>query len=273
MLDGRPPEPAVDILLVKLVLTPALIGTASLAGRRWGAAVSGWLVGIPFTSAPIALFLALGQGPAFAATAAAGTMAGTISQAAFCVAYARIGVRFGSAVGVGAGAAAFALSTAVLQRVTLPLFPLVVLVMIALCAALRLMPPPEGEPRAAAQILPAWDIPARMVVATVFVLLLTGIAPALGPRLSGLLAPFPLYAIVLTVFAHRLEGPAPALEVLRGLLLGLFAFAGFFLVLALLIERAGIAAAFAAGAVVIAAIQAGSLWALRRPRAPATTKC
>jgi len=34
------------MLLLKLVLTPALIAAASLAGRRWGHAVSGWLVGL-----------------------------------------------------------------------------------------------------------------------------------------------------------------------------------------------------------------------------------
>jgi hypothetical protein len=48
--------------------------------------------------------------------------------------------------------------------------------------------------------------------------------------------------------------------VLRGLL----AFAGFFLVLALLIERVGIAPAFAAATAVALALQAGSLWVLRR---------
>jgi hypothetical protein len=55
--------------------------------------------------------------------------------------------------------------------------------------------------------------------------------------------------------------------VLRGLLLGLFAFAGFFLVLAVLIERAGIAPAFAAAIAVAVALQAGSLWTLRRASA------
>jgi hypothetical protein len=35
-----------DTLALKLVLTPTLIGAASLAGRRWGPAVSGWLVGL-----------------------------------------------------------------------------------------------------------------------------------------------------------------------------------------------------------------------------------
>lgn len=36
-----------DSLLLRIVVTPALIGAASLAGRRWGQAVSGWLVGLP----------------------------------------------------------------------------------------------------------------------------------------------------------------------------------------------------------------------------------
>jgi len=256
----------VNILVLKLILTPALIGTASLAGRRWGPAVSGWLVGIPFTSAPIALFLALGHGAAFAAAAASGTMAGTISQAAFCLAYAWLAGRFGSLVSVGAGSLAFFASTAALQPVGLSVFPLFLVVSAALFAALRLMPPrASGRPRAA-RAVPAWDIPARMVVATSFVLLLTAIAPALGPRLTGLLSPFPLYAAVLTVFAHRLEGAAPAVEVLRGLLVGLFAFAGFFLALALSIERAGIATAFALAASITIAIQAVALWALRRGR-------
>ena len=50
-------------------------------------------MGLPLTSAPIAFFLARDHGLAFAAAAAVGIMAGTVSQAAFCVAYARIALR------------------------------------------------------------------------------------------------------------------------------------------------------------------------------------
>jgi hypothetical protein len=256
----------VDSLILKLVLTPALIGTASLAGRRWGPAVSGWLVGFPFTSAPIAFFLALNEGVDFAATAAAATMTGAISQAAFCLAYAWLARRCASAAAVAASSLAFALSTAALRHLALPLPPLVAVVVAALLLALRLMPEgAEKTPRAATAPPPRWDIPARMAVATVFVLLLTGVAPALGPRLTGLLAPFPLYATVLTVFSHRLAGPGSAVAVLRGLLLGLFAFAGFFLVIAALIRGAGIALAFALAAALALGLQAVALWALGRP--------
>ena len=66
-----------EILALKLVLTPVLIGGAGLAGRRWGQGIGGWLVGLPFTAAPVAFFPALaalvertGIAPAFAAAIA-----------------------------------------------------------------------------------------------------------------------------------------------------------------------------------------------------------
>src|SRR5439155_26747676 len=71
---------------------------------------------------------------------------------------------------------------------------------------------------------------------------------------------FPLYGTVLAVFAQRLQGPGPAVSVLRGLLLGLFAFAWFFLVLALLLPN-GIAFAFGSAIVAALAVQGTSLLA------------
>jgi len=64
------------------------------------------------------------------------------------------------------------------------------------------------------------DIPARIFIGTSFILLLTGIAPYIGPRLTGLLTTIPLYVTILTIFAHRNRGPAAAARVLRGLLYG-----------------------------------------------------
>jgi hypothetical protein len=254
----------VDSLALKLILTPVLVGTASLAGRRWGPAVSGWFVGLPLSSAPIAFFLALNHGVAFAAAVAVGTLSGAISQAAFCLTYGWLALRWGWLRTVLTSCLAFAASTVVLQYLTLPPVPLFLTVVAALIVALRLMPHRAKASASVVSPLPRWDIPTRMVVATAFVLLLTSAAPILGPRLTGLLAPFPLYAAVLAVFAHHLQGAAPAARVLRGLLHGLFAFAGFFLMLAALIERVGIVPAFSTAVAVALALQAGSLWALRR---------
>jgi len=249
-------------LALKLVLTPILVGAASLAGRRWGSAVGGWLIGIPFTSGPIAFFLALSPGPRFAAEAALGIMAGAISQAAFCLAYAWTAQRSTWIASMLAATAAFSAATITLNPLRIPGLAFLAVVAVVLVIALFLMPR-RSETTAEHLDFPRWDIPARMVVATAFVVALTSAAPLLGPRLAGLLAPFPLYGAVLATFAHRLQGREPAVNVLRGLLLGLFAFASFFLVLAVLLPE-GIAPAFAVAIVAAAGVQAGSLVTGRR---------
>lgn len=258
--------PLLSALTLKLILTPLLVGAASLAGRRWGPAVSGWLVGLPFTSGPVVVFLVLGNGLAFASAAAVGILAGTLSQVAFCLAYSWLAARWRWPGALVAGAGAFLAATAVLQQLVLPAVVWFALVLLALALGLRLMPRAAEESGQRVQP-PRWDLPARMLVATAFVLALTGSAAALGPQLTGLLTPFPLYASILAVFAHQQQGPAAALRVLRGLLLGLFAFASFFLVLASLLVPAGATIAFGAALATALALQGVSLWSLRRRKA------
>jgi hypothetical protein len=254
---------AADTLLLKLVLTPLLIAGASLAGRRWGQAIGGWLVGLPLTSGPVAFFLALDHGVGFAAAAAVGSLAGALAEVAFCLAYGWSAPR-GWPLALTAACVAFALVAGALQRLSPGILVLAAVVVVTLAAALRAMPRRAAGARAPAP--PPWDIPVRMLVTTALVMGLTEIAPVLGPRLSGVLATFPLYATVLTVFAHR-TGVAPAVQVLRGLLLGLFSFAGFFLVLGALIERLGVIGGFAAATAAALAIQAASLGLVLAPGA------
>jgi hypothetical protein len=190
-------------------------------------------------------------------------MAGAVSQAAFCLAYAWTARRGSWPAAVSAGCIAFVLATAALARLSVSLPALAVGVFAALAAAVPAMPRARDD--SGVRILPPrWDLPARMVVATAFVVALTGAAGALGARLTGLLAPFPLYAAILTVFAHALEGGAAASSVLRGLLVGLVAFAAFFLVLAATLSAVGIGVAFAAAIGIALVLHWGALWMLRR---------
>jgi hypothetical protein len=239
---------------------------ASLAGRRWGQGVGGVIVALPLTSGPVALFLVLEHGPIFAAGASLGSMAGALAQGMFCVGYSALAAR-GWPVAFAGGTLAFAASGVVLQRLGLLLAPLCVVVAGGLALAMLAMP--RGEEARRPGPPPRWDIPARMVVATVLVLSLTAAAATLGPRLSGFLATFPVYAGILAVFAHRQAGPGPATRALRGLLAGLFGFAGFFAVLAAVIERVGMLRGFAAALAVTLVLQAAALGLVReRPATP-----
>ena len=93
---------------------------------------------------------------------------------------------------------------------------------------------------------------------------LTYFASTLGPRLGGLLTPFPVASTVLAVFAHRQGGSEAARAVLKGLLLALNAFAAFCAVLAVALLRFGLLESFglALGAAVL--VQASLLLARRR---------
>lgn len=234
---------------------------ATLAGRRFGPAFAGWLVGFPFTSAPVSLFLMAEQGAPFAAAAAVGSIASVAAQAAFAVAYSRAG-KLGWPAATAAGTVAFGAAGVLLRAGDPPALVASALAVAVLLAALRVMPA-VARGRAVAPRVPPWDLPSRAIVATALVVGLTAVAPLLGPLWSGILSGFPLYATVLAVFAQRADGPLPAAQVMRGLLVGLFAFAAFFLVVALALVPLGYAAYVLATAALLA-VQALSLASLRR---------
>ncbi len=216
------------ILLFKLLTTPVFIGALTLASRRWGPTVGGLLIGLPLTSGPVSVFLALQYGPAFAARAAAANLAGQVSGCAFSVAYAFASRRWNWPVCVPVALSAFLASTALLNRCPWSLVSGAAALLAAILAVSWIIP--ARDIPAAAACPPRWDLPARMAVATGFVVTLTAVAQGLGPRLSGLLTPFPIYAPVLGAFTqHRQGGPAAA-QLLRGNAVGGLSFIPFFLI-------------------------------------------
>ncbi|HVN16678.1 MAG TPA: hypothetical protein VMT73_13115 [Anaerolineales bacterium] len=250
-----------NIFVLKLIMAPLIIGSASLAGRRWGEAVSGWIVGMPLTSGPVVFFVAITEGATFAKDASLGVLSGGFSLVIYALTYAWLATRFRWPIAITGSLLLFGISTTLLQNASFPLVPLFLAVIAAIALGLYLMP--KGEVVQANDREPGrWDLPARILIGTSFILLLTGSASFIGPRLTGLLATIPLYVTILSIFAHQQQGPAAAAHVLRGLLYGMFAFAGFFITLGLLIEHAGIAASFLAATVAALAIQGMSLWVL-----------
>ncbi|HNO30456.1 MAG TPA: hypothetical protein PKI78_01625, partial [Anaerolineales bacterium] len=157
----------------------------------------------------------------------------------------------------------FAILTTTLQDLTLPLPLLFILVLFTILAGALLMPKQKSD-KVSASTLSRWDIPARILVGTSFILFVTGIAPIIGPKLTGLLTTFPLFASILAIFSQRQQGADGAIHVLRGLVYGLFAFAGFYLVLGLLIERIGLGGAFGLAILSALLIQGTSLIILRK---------
>jgi len=250
------------MLAFKLILVPTLIGAVSLAGRRWGPMVSGWLVGLPLTSGPVVLFLALERGQTFAASAAHGTLVGVVSLSAFCLAYSWFSFHFGWLRSMLAGWIIYFVLTFVLEQFAVPLLMSFVVVVGVLALSLKLLP--HASAGDAIPVPPKWELPLRMLAATAIVLLLTGFAELLGPQRSGLLATFPAYATILAVFTHHFQGGKAATQLLRGVVAGTFSFAAFFLIVGGVIMKLGIPAAFGLATVAALSIHGCSLWLVRR---------
>jgi hypothetical protein len=249
-----------SLLLLKLTLAPGLVAATTLAGRRWGPRIAGWLGGLPVVVAPILLAIALEHGRAFAADAASGALVGLLSLTLFVLAYGWCARSMGWLPSAAIGWLAFGVSTFALDHVSMANWVAFVSVCASFAAAAWLLP---RDPAEAAASTPRFDLLLRAGATAVLVLALTGLAGALGPRLSGLLASFPVLATVLAAFTHVQEGPAAAAQLLRGFATGLVAFAVFCFAVAELLPSHGIAVTFVLGSLAALATHALS-FAVRR---------
>ena len=53
---------------------------------------------------------------------------------------------------------------------------------------------------------PRWDLPARILTATLLVVTLTSLSGRIGPQLSGMLSPFPAFSLIFAAFTHAQQG-------------------------------------------------------------------
>jgi hypothetical protein len=257
------------MLALKLFLVPSLIAAISLAARRWGPAVAGWLSGFPVVSAPVLLILGLEQGSAFAAQAAAATLSAVSAVLVFSVTYARLAVRASPAVSLAGALAAYAAAVSLLQLVSLPVPVWAALLYVAITLAPRAFP--EVALTTSSPVLGRGAIALRMSAAAALVLAVTTFAAHLGAKWSGVFAMFPVVGIVMAVSSHRHAGAAFTVRLLRGMVLGFYAFTTFCVLLASAIGPLSLAAAFGFALAAAALVQAALIRVVRsRPLAAAT---
>ena len=235
------------VFFLKLLLVPILIWLVTLAGRRWGPGVAGWLSAFPIVAGPILFALTLEQGPGFAAQAAEGTLLAVVAILVFSVAYAWAAMYSGVAGSMALALLAWGMAVAALQSLSLPLGAAFVLVWCALLGAAWLFPSVARSAAAGAVTSGPRrsDLPWRMLAGAVLVFAVTTGAAQLGARLSGFFAMFPVMSTVLVGFAHASLGRGNAIALLRGMVTGYFGFSVFCAVLAVQLRDGAVAPAFA----------------------------
>ena len=242
------------LLLLKLSLAPSLVVAASLAGRRWGPALSGMLVALPLVAGPILLIAEIEHGQRFGARAAAASLSGIAALALFVLVFCSVSRSRGWAQALGAGWTAFLALALGLSTLALAPAGKLALALGAIALAVALMPVERCESDARHE-RPSWDLPARAVATAILVVAITGAARALGPAMTGALAPFPVAMSVLAAFVLAQEGRSQANALLGGFLRGAFGFAAFCFLVAILTIPVGAPAAFALALCAAIAVQ------------------
>jgi hypothetical protein len=227
----------VTLWLLKLVLTPLLVGAITLCARRWGHRLGGTLAGLPLTSGPVSVFLLLEQGEAFAARAAEATVLGLVGVVAYCLTYSLCSFRLRAGWCVLLASLALSTATYLLSHINVPLLLAFLFALTSIVLARRFLGTVTPErPPAQEQVIPPWDIPLRMLIAAGVVGALTLLATRLGPQLTGIISPWPVVIAIIAASVHVQASGLAARQVMRGALAGSFAFALFFFLVANLLQ-------------------------------------
>ena len=256
-----------SLLLVKILLSAVLVAAATLVQRHYGHRASGFLVGLPITTAPYLLLVAIQHGSQFTIHSAQGVLQGQIALLLFLVSYARAPTSWPWWLTLSSSTFLCLFATILIsQHLFPPLLSIGVLVLFWL-AAIRLWPTTLAE---RTQVVQArWELPTRLLVTLLILVGLTQIAPYLGASLAGGLATLPVISIVLCAATHRSFGPSGPLQFLRGLLLSLPGATSFALTVALLtpVYNRYLALTFAlALTLAVAGWQGRNLWQGKRER-------
>jgi hypothetical protein len=230
------------VLTLKLLLVPAFLLLVSLAGKRWGPSVAGWLAGLPVVAGPILFFLAVEQGESFASVAATAALSAVFASVAFSAAYAHAAQRLSWAPSLLLALSAWGTAAAALSWLPAHATLSLVVSLLALVAAPRLFP--ATQVRLATYVVATPELCCRMLAGCVLTVAVTLAADGLGAGWSGLLAVFPVLGLVLAVFSHRNQGAAFVAALLRAMATGLYSFAAFCYALSLTLPHLGLAAAF-----------------------------
>ena len=162
------------------------------------------LSAFPLIVGPVLLIAAERHGAAFAARAAAATLLGLVALAGFVVVYAWSAVRLGWAMSLLLAWAAAAVLGLVVGQVRPGLA--VAGIGAALAIAVARGGLPDTGTIAVHVAPPAWDLPVRMLLTALLIVVLTATADAFGPGVAGALSALPALASVLAVFTHRRDG-------------------------------------------------------------------
>ncbi|MFJ5974554.1 hypothetical protein [Streptomyces sp. NPDC093060] len=205
-----------EILLLRTALAPSLALLVSVAARRSGPRLGGLLLGAPTTSGPFLALMWLDGGSDVAAHAARGNVAAQLVVVTFCLTYGRLAPALRPTPTLTA-ALTCAVGAALVAAMCANLWLTAALALAVTFTGLRTWPAPTYADRPSDGAR-GWEIPVRMAVSVVTVVLAVNAADALGTFTGGILASLPVLLAVIAPSTHRSTGAESAAAMMRAAL-------------------------------------------------------
>lgn len=217
-------DPGLTFLLVKMLVTAAIVVSASVVAERTGPLIAAMVATLPVSAGPVYAFLALEHGDAFIGEAALGSMGANMATAAFSLAYVLAAQTLGTPLALLAAFAAWGPVLLTLKWLDLPFWVLVAATLVAFPLLHRQVGPYLAVRPASPPQLAWYAVPLRALVVAMLVAAITALSFRIGAQWSGFLATLPVVLSTLILFVQpRIGGPATAAIIASGIM-GLMGF-------------------------------------------------
>lgn len=253
-------------LVTKMVVSAAFVVMASVVAEKAGPLIGAMVSTLPIGSGPAYVFLALEHDVSFLEASTVASLAIHAASGVYGMVYVMLAQRRSLAVSMGSALAAWAACAYAIREMpwTIATAALLNVVVYAACIPMArrylhvMMPKIERR----------WfDIPVRALLVAALVGTVIQASTSFGPKLTGILAVFPIVMTSLMLIMHpRIGGPASA-AIIANTMWGLVGFATSVLALNLTIVRLGAPLGLTFALLVAMAVNYTIYWFRRRSHA------
>jgi hypothetical protein len=205
------------ILLFRMAITAAFVVSASVIAERSGPVIGALVATLPISAGPSYVFLALDHDAAFVAEGALASL--PINAATICLAatYAALAQRFSLWISAGAAVAVWLTLATIIRHFEWTLLAGLIVNAVTFAVCVPLMRP-YMHVRKMPLITRRWyDIPLRAGLVATLVATVVTTSGWVGPKISGIMALFPIVFTSLMLILHpRIGGPPTAAVVANG---------------------------------------------------------
>jgi hypothetical protein len=212
------------ILLLRMAITAAFVVSASVITERSGPVIGALVATLPISAGPSYVFLALDHDAAFIAEGALASLPINAATIFLGLTYAVLAQRFNVRVSAGAAITVWLVLATIIRQFqwTLPAGVIANAIAFAVCVPLMR---PYMHVKKMPLIARRWyDIPLRAGLVATLVATVVTTSGWVGPRISGIMALFPIVFTSLMLVLHPRIGGVPTAAVIANSAWGLMGF-------------------------------------------------